>query len=200
MGVNSLVIDKYKCVGDNWRLRYKSLSLHDPLANLIEYYADVMEVNVWTKSSIVTSETYFDSEKKQWFVTIDRNSKRYTFTDIFTKEIVHSAYHKNGGIWHGKHALVVGACTSAHDIVLDFFSATTMLQRSPTYIMSVKHGVSTVNPYKEGDDTWTVGLLAEATPTLVACLWHKRFVRRIKELDKEPLDGHTMAGFSLYDS
>ncbi|KAK9429773.1 hypothetical protein V1505DRAFT_148729 [Lipomyces doorenjongii] len=249
MGVNSLVIDKYKRVGDNWRLRYKSLSLHDPvysnhlaympfpttwpiwtpsgkLSNFIEYYADAMELNVWTESSVVTSETYFDSDHTQWFVTIDRNGKKYTYTvshlvlatgiggghpklpppflgqNIFTKQIVHSANHKNGGSWQGKNALVVGACTSAHDIALDFFkngANTTMLQRSPTYVMSVKHGVSTVNPYKEGDDTWTVDLLAEATPKLVGRLWHKRFVPRIKELDRELLDGLTNAGFQLYD-
>ncbi|KAK9447330.1 uncharacterized protein V1518DRAFT_421959 [Limtongia smithiae] len=248
-GVQSLVIDRYARVGDNWRLRYKSLSLHDPLwsnelaympypatwpiftpsgklANFLEYYVDGLELDVWTESEIVTPETYFDEAKKEWFVTISRKGVKHTFVvshlalatgiggghpkfpppfkgqELFKKPIVHSSHHKAGLDWSGKTALVVGACTSAHDISLDFFNKgadITMLQRSPTYVMSVEHGVPTVNPYKEGTNIWATDMLAEAAPKYVARLYHKRFVPIIKELDKDLLAGLKKAGFKLYD-
>lgn len=31
LGVDSLIIDKNESVGDNWRLRYRQLVLHDPV-------------------------------------------------------------------------------------------------------------------------------------------------------------------------
>ncbi|KAK7204568.1 hypothetical protein BZA70DRAFT_279492 [Myxozyma melibiosi] len=249
MGVKALVIDTYKRVGDNWRLRYKSLSLHDPvysnhlayfpfsatwpvftpsgkLANFLEYYADAMELSVWTETSIVTSDTYFDESKKEWFVTVSRKGVPHTFKvshlvlatgiggghpkfpppfkgqELFKKDIVHSAHHKDGKDWTGKTALVVGACTSGHDISLDFFNNgadVTMLQRSPTYVMSIENGVPTVNPYRENLDTWTVDLLSESSPKYVGRLFHKRYVPEIKAKDKELLAGLKKAGFQLYD-
>ncbi|KAK9459576.1 uncharacterized protein V1516DRAFT_680278 [Lipomyces oligophaga] len=249
MGIKSLVIDTYKRIGDNWRLRYKSLSLHDPvwsnhlvylpfaatwpiwtpsgkLANFLEYYADALELSVWSETSLVTSETYFDESKKQWIATLNRKGKKVNFSvshivmatgiggghpkfppafpgqDKFSKPILHSSSHQQGGNWKGKTALVVGACTSAHDISLDFFNNgadITMLQRSPTYVMSVEKGVPTVNPYTENVDTWTMDLLSESNPKYVGRLYHKRFVPIIKEHDKELLSGLKKAGFKLYD-
>ncbi|KAK9452539.1 hypothetical protein V1511DRAFT_490638 [Dipodascopsis uninucleata] len=249
MGVSALVIDKYKRVGDNWRRRYKSLSLHDPvysnhlaympfpetwpiftpsgkLANFLEYYADCMELKVWTESEIITNETAFDEQTKQWYVSINRAGTKRTFNvshviiatgigggypkmppkfkgqDLFKNKIVHSSAHGTGNDWSGKTALVVGACTSAHDISYDFYNngaKVTMLQRSPTYVMSVEKGVPMVQPYSEtGPSTWTVDLLAESVPKIVARLYHKRFVPKIAEADKDLLAGLEKAGFKLY--
>lgn len=63
--------------------------------------------------------------------------------DTFGGQIVHSSQHGTGKDQEGKKALVIGACTSAHDISLDLYNGgafTTMLQRSPTYVMSVAKG------------------------------------------------------------
>ena len=71
LGVDTLVIEKNERVGDNWRKRYHSLVLHDPvwadhlaylpfpdswpiytpkdkLGDWFESYASAMELNVWT--------------------------------------------------------------------------------------------------------------------------------------------------------
>jgi thioredoxin reductase len=71
IGLDTLVIDRQERVGDNWRLRYNGLKLHnktpvnhlrympfpptwpdyipkDKIANWLETYVDSMEVNFWT--------------------------------------------------------------------------------------------------------------------------------------------------------
>lgn len=73
LGVDALVVDAHPRVGDNWRTRYRSLTLHnkvnmnqfpymdypetfpdylpsDKFANWIEGYAEAMETNVWTST------------------------------------------------------------------------------------------------------------------------------------------------------
>jgi cation diffusion facilitator CzcD-associated flavoprotein CzcO len=91
LGVDTLIVDKNKRVGDNWRNRYHALTLHnqvhvnhlpympfpptwptyvpkDMLAMWFESYAVAMELNFWTDSE-VTSATY-DSDRSRWKVDI----------------------------------------------------------------------------------------------------------------------------------
>jgi cation diffusion facilitator CzcD-associated flavoprotein CzcO len=42
--------------------------------------------------------------------------KPFEGQDTFTGKIVHSSKHGSGADWRGKQALVVGSCTSAHDV------------------------------------------------------------------------------------
>lgn len=79
LGVPHLLIDKHPRVGDQWRSRYKSLTLHDPvwydhmpylpfpehwpaytpkdkMGDWLEHYAAIMEVNVWTETELVRAE------------------------------------------------------------------------------------------------------------------------------------------------
>ncbi|KAK9459232.1 uncharacterized protein V1516DRAFT_686999 [Lipomyces oligophaga] len=248
LGIKSLVIDKYARIGDNWRLRYRSLSLHDPvwanhlaympfpptwpiftpsgkLANFLEYYVDVLEINVWTSSSVVPEKTFFDSGK--WTVTINRDGVEHCFAvshlvmatglggglpkmpppfkgqNVFKKPLLHSSQHGTGSDWSGKKALVVGACTSAHDISLDFFNNgadVTMLQRSPTYVMSVKNGMPIVNGTlfsEAGPPTELADRIAESTPKFVAKLFHQRIIPQIAALDADLLEGLKKAGFKI---
>ncbi len=75
MGIDTLVLEKSDRVGDGWRKRYHSLVLHDPvwadhlpylpfpkswpvytpkdkIADWFEFYADAMELNVWTSADM----------------------------------------------------------------------------------------------------------------------------------------------------
>lgn len=93
LGIDALVIDKHPRVGDNWRNRYHSLTLHnevwsnhlpympfpsswpvyipkDKLANWFESYADAMELNVWGDTSFVGAD--FDAVDKLWRATVRR--------------------------------------------------------------------------------------------------------------------------------
>jgi thioredoxin reductase len=94
MGVNTLVIDQNKSVGDNWRQRYHQLVLHDPvwydhlpyinfpstwpiftpkdkLAQFFESYATLLELNVWTSTDII--HTAWEADQQRWTVTVKRN-------------------------------------------------------------------------------------------------------------------------------
>lgn len=87
LGVETLVVDRMARVGDNWRLRYHALKLHnmtpsnqlpylafpstwpnyipkDKIANWLEFYVDALEIDFWTSTSF-EGATY-DAELKQW--------------------------------------------------------------------------------------------------------------------------------------
>lgn len=177
LGVPTLIIERNPRVGDNWRNRYSALYTHDlvkmdhfpympfpttwthgcakdRLANWMEYYAEALELDVWTGSE-VTSCT-LDESTQQWTLEVrraDGSTRRVhprhfvpavgmngfkrmpTFAgqDEFEGKIVHSGDFDGGANWKGKHVLVVGGGTSGNDIIQDAYeqgAKTTMLLRS----------------------------------------------------------------------
>jgi putative flavoprotein involved in K+ transport len=99
LGVPALVVDKHERPGDQWRGRYKSLCLHDPvwydhlpylkfpdnwpvfspkdkIGDWLESYVKVMEVPYWG-STVATQATY-SPEKREWTVEVERNGKALT--------------------------------------------------------------------------------------------------------------------------
>ncbi len=96
LGVPHVVVDRYARPGDQWRGRYKSLCLHDPvwydhlpyldfprnwpvfapkdkIADWLEMYTKVMEVNYW--SSTTCRSASYDEEAKEWTVVLDRDGE-----------------------------------------------------------------------------------------------------------------------------
>ncbi|GAA1176794.1 NAD(P)/FAD-dependent oxidoreductase [Ornithinimicrobium humiphilum] len=99
LGVPSLVIDKHPRPGDQWRSRYKSLCLHDPvwydhlpylkfpdnwpvfapkdkIADWLESYTKVMEVPYWG-STLATHADYHE-DAGEWVVQVEREGKPLT--------------------------------------------------------------------------------------------------------------------------
>jgi putative flavoprotein involved in K+ transport len=93
LGVDTLVVERNPRVGDNWRNRYRSLVLHDPvwydhmpylpfpahwpvftpkdkLADWFEAYVAAMELNVWTGTEFLGGE--YDDDRRQWTVRVRR--------------------------------------------------------------------------------------------------------------------------------
>jgi cation diffusion facilitator CzcD-associated flavoprotein CzcO len=93
MGVDALVVETSPRVGDVWRRRYHSLTLHnqvfanhmpfmpfpdtwhvwlpkDKLAGWLEIYAQALELNVWVETEVV--ESRFDDVSKLWTVQLKR--------------------------------------------------------------------------------------------------------------------------------
>jgi putative flavoprotein involved in K+ transport len=93
LGVDTLIVDRHERIGDNWRKRYHSLTLHneahvnhlpympfppnfpvyipkDKLANWFEAYVEAMELNFWTGTELAAGG--YDEKKKQWSVTLKR--------------------------------------------------------------------------------------------------------------------------------
>ena len=99
LGVPSVVVDKYDRPGDQWRSRYKTLCLHDPvwydhlpylpfpdnwpvfapkdkIGDWLEFYTKVMEVPYWSKTEC-TSASY-DEEAGRWTVELVRDGEKMT--------------------------------------------------------------------------------------------------------------------------
>ena len=93
LGVDTLIVDKHTRIGDNWRKRYHSLTLHnevyvnhmpympfpptwpvyipkDMLANWFEIYVEALELNYWAGTAL-TNGTY-DEATRQWTVTLEQ--------------------------------------------------------------------------------------------------------------------------------
>ncbi|TFK59097.1 FAD/NAD(P)-binding domain-containing protein [Pluteus cervinus] len=246
-GISALIVEKNETIGDNWRNRYESLCLHDPvwynhlpylpfpptwpvytpakkLAGWLQHYAEALELNVWT-SSQVTKATQDDAGK--WHVTVrkadgqDRvfianhlifatgfgggpsrgNLPKYPGMDIFKGQLLHSLQHKKATDHAGKKVVVIGACTSAHDICQDYYQHgvdVTMFQRSSTYVMSVKNGfkVAFSRLYSEvSPPTHIADRLSASFPTYMTVGLTQRSVKVIAELDKDLLEGLHKVGF-----
>ena len=96
LGVPAIVADKHPRPGDQWRGRYKSLCLHDPvwydhlpyvkfpenwpvfspkdkIADWLESYTRIMEINYWP-STEVTSASY-DEGTGEWTVHLEREGR-----------------------------------------------------------------------------------------------------------------------------
>jgi putative flavoprotein involved in K+ transport len=96
LDVPTIVVDRHASPGDQWRSRYKSLCLHDPvwydhlpyikfpdnwpvfspkdkIADWLEMYTRVMELNYWS-STLATSAQY-DAEAGEWDVVVQRDGE-----------------------------------------------------------------------------------------------------------------------------
>jgi putative flavoprotein involved in K+ transport len=181
LDVPTIVIDKYARPGDQWRKRYKSLCLHDPvwydhlpympfpdnwpvftpkdkIADWLEMYAKVMEINYWASTECVKAA--YDETAKEWTVIVRRegreielkpkqlvlatgmsgkpNLPKFPGMDIFKGEQQHSSQHPGPDAYRGKKVVVVGGNNSAHDICAALWEGgadVTMVQRSPTHIV-----------------------------------------------------------------
>ena len=99
LNVDTLIVDREKRIGDNWRKRYHALTLHnqvqvnhlpymlfppnwptyipkDKLANWFEAYVEGMELNFWTGTEFEGGS--YDEKEGRWTVTLRRadGSKR----------------------------------------------------------------------------------------------------------------------------
>ncbi len=96
LDVPTIVVDKHPRPGDQWRNRYKSLCLHDPvwydhlpyikfpdnwpvfapkdkIADWLESYATVMELNYWANTEAKSAS--YDEATGEWKVTLEREGK-----------------------------------------------------------------------------------------------------------------------------
>ncbi|EKM60231.1 uncharacterized protein PHACADRAFT_132721 [Phanerochaete carnosa HHB-10118-sp] len=103
LGVSNLVVEADERVGDSWRKRHESLSLHGPIwqnhmpyfsfpttwpvfipankfANWLELYADALEINVQTSTS--ATSMHRNAETQTWDVTIRKPSGSQRFLSV----------------------------------------------------------------------------------------------------------------------
>jgi len=183
LGVPALILEKNDRPGDSWRNRYKSLCLHDPvwydhlpyipfpdhwpvfspkdkIADWLEGYTEIMELNYWTRS--VARSARYDDEEGIWTVAVERDEGLVNLKprhlvlatgmsgvpympdipgmDLFKGHLCHSSAHPGSDAYRGsgKRAVVIGSNNSAHDICHDFWENgidVTMVQRSSTLVI-----------------------------------------------------------------
>jgi cation diffusion facilitator CzcD-associated flavoprotein CzcO len=248
LNVPTLVVEKTDRIGDVWRNRYRSLKLHneicmnhfaympfpdtwpvyipkDKLANWLEFYAESMEVNVWTKTAFLGAE--YNNSQKRWTARLQMaddtlrimrpshivmavgvsglpNVPQLQGRENFGGPILHSSGPIDDLDVKGKSVLVVGAGTSAHDIAQDLYARgaeVTMLQRSSITVVSLEP--SSVRPYelyRQNDGVRPIAdtdLMAASVPYPLLARLHKPLSRQMAEEDKDLLDGLRKVGFLL---
>lgn len=245
LGVDTLIIDRHERIGDNWRKRYHSLTLHnevhvnhlpylpfpptfptyipkDKLANWFESYVESMELNFWTGTELVGGS--YDEQSQQWRVTLRRSDgttrimqpRHLVFAtgvssipaipdvpglDDFAGTVVHSGDYADGDQWKGRKALVLGTGTSGHDVAQDLFSRgadVTLIQRSKTYVVSLKEAQSVYAIYSEGIPFEDCDLLATSFPYPVLQRAYQLSTAQGRQVDKALLDGLAARGFRLH--
>jgi cation diffusion facilitator CzcD-associated flavoprotein CzcO len=96
LNVDTLIVDRWPRIGDNWRKRYHALTLHnqvqvnhlpymlfppnwptyipkDKLANWFEAYVEGMELNYWTTTEFLGGS--YDEIEGRWTVNLRRNGE-----------------------------------------------------------------------------------------------------------------------------
>jgi cation diffusion facilitator CzcD-associated flavoprotein CzcO len=245
LGVDTLIVDRHERIGDNWRKRYHSLTLHnevyvnhlpylpfpptfptyipkDKLANWFESYVESLELNFWTGTELVSGA--YDAAKKQWNVTLGlkdgtervMHPRHLIFAtgvssipsipkiprlDAFAGAKVHSGKFADAGRWRGRKALVLGSGTSGHDVAQELHAngaEVTLIQRSPTYVVSLKEAQSVYAIYSEGIPFADCDLLATSMPYPVLQRSYQISTARGRAVDKALLEGLAAKGFKLY--
>ncbi|MDX2155489.1 MAG: NAD(P)/FAD-dependent oxidoreductase [Hyphomicrobiaceae bacterium] len=195
----------------------------DMLGNWFEFYADAMEINCWTDTEFVGGT--WDEAARCWVVRLKRGDgtervmrpRHLVFANgvssfpkipelpglaTFKGTVVHSEGFANGAPWRGKHALILGTGSSAHDIAQDLHShgaKPTIIQRGSTTVVSIDPSAKlNYALYDEGASLEDSDLIATSgTPPLII-KGYQLAVQRMVELDKEMIEGLKRVGFK-YD-
>ena len=179
--VPTIIVERNPYPGDSWRNRYKSLCLHDPvwydhlpyvkfppnwpvfspkdkIADWLEMYTRVMELNYW--GSTTAKRARYDDDAGEWILVVEREGQEITLgpkqlvmatgmsgrphiphfagMDRFESEQHHSSEHPGPENYRGKRAVVIGSNNSAHDICAALWehgADVTMVQRSSTHVV-----------------------------------------------------------------
>ena len=193
----------------------------DMLANWFEIYAEAMELNVWTGTALAHAAR--DEGAGCWTATLRRadgtertmRPRHIVFAtgvssiplmpklpglDTFRGNVRHAGHYGSGLPWRGKRALIVGTGTSGHDVAQDLHACgahATLIQRSPTLVVSLKEAQSAYALYDEPIPFADCDLLATATPFPVLRRVHQGLTRAAREADRELLRGLEARGFRL---
>jgi putative flavoprotein involved in K+ transport len=114
---------------------------------------------------------------------------------------MHSEGYVTGVPWRGCKALVLGTGTSGHDVAQDLQSCgahVTLIQRSPTYVVSLKQAQKVYSMYTDGSTPFEdCDLLATSMPYPVLLRSYQLSTADMARHDEKLLEGLRAAGFKL---
>ncbi len=194
----------------------------DKLAIWFEIYAKALDISVWTSTTLASGS--YDASKGAWTLDLVRDGvptrvmpKHVVFAtgvsaipvspalpglDTFKGKVVHSGEFTTGKDWRGKRVLIVGTGTSAHDIAQDLCLAgadATLIQRSQTYVVSLKQAQKVYALYQDGLPLDACDLLAATTSYPITIRSYQHSTAEMKRADQPLLDRLAARGFRLSD-
>jgi putative flavoprotein involved in K+ transport len=246
VGVDAMIVDREDRVGDNWRNRYARLRLHTEtpvnhlpfvpfpdtapgfmsagsFGNFLEAYAEIMELNVWTRTEFLGGA--YDEDSGTWDARVCRadGTERILhprhliiasgLSDIpkiseieglssFAGQTLHSSKFDTGADYRGKRVVVFGAGNSGIDIAEDLHehgAEVTMVQRGPMTIVNLDPtALMQFSLFSSGIPTDVVDLMVNADPYPVMIQTHKDLTAMIREMDREMIEGLEKAGFRTH--
>ena len=246
MDVDCLIVERNDRVGDNWRNRYHSLTLHnevwanslpyipfpstwptflpkDKLAGWLEAYAEFMELNVWTGTQFVHGD--YDEREGRWSVRLRKADgtertldvphvvlaigsasgspyrPQVTGLETFKGQVLHSSEFASGSDYAGQSVVVVGTGNSGHDVAQELISNgasnVTLVQRSPTTVVSLVPGGTLVYAIYSQGPVEDMDLVSLATPLPVLIENSKRLTSHTRDMDSDLLERLRAVGFEL---
>ncbi|KAH8655831.1 hypothetical protein BX600DRAFT_401790 [Xylariales sp. PMI_506] len=192
------------------------------------WYATAMELNIWTKSNVVGAE---QDDNGGWTVRVNKGGAetrtlhpahvvmatslcgvphlpKIPGMDKFKGgEIRHSSAHDSSRDFVGKKVCVVGTSSSGFDTAFDCSRRgvnVTLLQRSPTYIMSLTHSVPRLlggfGPDAEGErrDPEEHDRLFFSNPVGPGEELGRRMAKTLEDLDRPLLDALNARGLRTW--
>ncbi|GAB5373944.1 MAG: NAD(P)/FAD-dependent oxidoreductase [Acuticoccus sp.] len=251
LGVPTIIVEKNERAGDSWRNRYKSLHLHDPvwydhlpymeyptnwpvfpskdkMGDWLEFYARIMELNYWTRSTVQSAG--FDEATGTWTVTVDRDGETVTLKpkqlvfatgmagkpilptfkgmDRFKGEQQHSSAHPGPDRYRGKKVVVIGSNTSAHDICAAMWENdidVTMVQRSATHVIRTETltDLGFRDTYSEaararGITVHRADMISASMPYAIMHINALKTQEEVRERDADLYEGLEKAGFQHF--
>ncbi len=248
LDVPTIVVDRHARPGDQWRGRYKSLCLHDPvwydhlpyvkfpdnwpvfspkdkIADWLEMYTRVMELNYW--GSTTATAARYDDDAGAWDVTLERDGEAITVRpkqlvlaagvsgkpnkpvfggqEIFAGEQHHSSEHPGPDAYADKRVVVVGSNNSAFDICAALYEVgadATMVQRSSTHIVRSDSLMEIALRPLYSEDAVAAGVTTEKADLLFASIPYRIMAElqipvyeEIREHDKDFYARLEAAGF-----
>jgi putative flavoprotein involved in K+ transport len=248
--VPTIIVERNARAGDSWRKRYKSLSLHDPvwydhlpyidfpenwpvfspkdkIADWLEMYTRVMELNYWTSTTAKSAR--YDEEAGEWIVVVERDGADLTLRprqlvmatgmsgkpnipeipgmDVFRGDQHHSSQHPGPDAYAGKRAVVIGSNNSAHDICAALWEAgadVTMVQRSSTHIVRSETLMDIGLGALYSEEAVAAGVTTDKADTIFASLPYRimhefqiPLYDQMRERDREFYERLERAGFDL---
>jgi hypothetical protein len=247
LDVPTLVIDKEPRVGDTWRKRYASLALHstvygdhlpymplpptwtahtpkDKFADLLESYATLMDINVWTATTFLNGR--YDEPAQRWAIQVRRGDgsirelrpRHFVVAgglygspkipvingmETFTGVAAHTDEFQNGADFAGQRALVIGAGVSGHELAHDLYehgADVTLLQRSSTYVITYDTYHRCFSTLFTEDMPYSPDFadqMAYALPPERSDESNKRLTSLAAEADRDLLDALEARGFGI---
>ena len=118
----------------------------------------------------------------------------------FAGTLLHSESYTSGVPWRARKALVLGSGTSGHDVAQDLTACgaqVTMIQRGPTYVVSLKEAQRVYHSYTQGLPIEECDLLGISYPYQALLRAYQTATAECTRNDRALLDDLASAGFRL---